>query len=66
MTSTASRLPKLNDLELAVQSRLSVNAVLTLSLILTQASSPGQVMRLVTTAIPSIAPGQKALVWHPE
>ena len=32
----------------------SVNAVLTLSLILTQASSPVQLIRLVTTAIPSI------------
>jgi PAS domain S-box-containing protein len=54
------------DPELAVDARLSsVNAVFTLSLILTQASSPGQVMRLVTTAIPSIAHGRKALVWHP-
>jgi PAS domain S-box-containing protein len=43
----------------------SVNAVFTLSLILTQASSPGQVMRLVITAVPSIAHGQKALAWHP-
>ncbi len=43
----------------------SVNAVFTLSLILTQATSPGQVMRLVTTAVPSIAHGQKALAWHP-
>jgi len=54
------------DLERAIQARLpSVNAVFTLSLILTQASSPGQVMRLVTTAVPSIAHGQKALAWHP-
>src|SRR5262249_8832733 len=41
------------------------NAVFTLSLILTQAASPGQAMRLVTTAVPSIAPGQTALAWHP-
>jgi PAS domain S-box-containing protein len=43
----------------------AVNAVFTLSLILTQASSPGQLSRLVTTAIPSIARGQRALAWHP-
>ena len=43
----------------------SVNAVFALSLILTQASSPGQLIRLVTTAVPSIARGQKALAWHP-
>jgi len=53
-------------LERAIQARLpSVNAVFTLSLILTQASSPVQVMRLVITAVPSIAHGQKALAWHP-
>ena len=66
MTSVAPGGPGANDLELAVQARLSsVNAVFTLSLILTQAASPGQVMRLVTTAIPAIAPGHKALAWHP-
>ena len=66
MTPAARRVPSANDLEPAVQARLSsVNAVFTLSLILTQASSPGQVMRLVTTAVPSIAPCQKALAWHP-
>lgn len=43
----------------------SVNAVFTLSLILTQASSPGQLIRLVTTAIPSIARCQRVLAWHP-
>jgi PAS domain S-box-containing protein len=43
----------------------SVNAVFTLSLILTQASSPVQLIRLVTTAIPSIARCQRALAWHP-
>jgi PAS domain S-box-containing protein len=63
MTSDA---PGANDLELAVQVRLSsVNPVFTLSLILTQATSPGQVMRLVTTGIPAIAPGHQALAWHP-
>ena len=43
----------------------SVNAVFTLSLILTQASSPAQLIRLVTTAIPSITRCQQALAWHP-
>ena len=66
MTPTERRVSTANDAELAVDARLSsVNAVFTLSLILTQATSPGQVMRLVTTAVPAIAPGQKALAWHP-
>ncbi len=66
MTSTVSRPPNTDDLELAVQSRLSsVNAVLTLSMILTQATSAAQAVRLVTTAVPSIAPCQQTLVWHP-
>src|SRR3954469_25335164 len=43
----------------------SVNAVFTLSLILTQASSPVQLIRLVTTAIPSIARCRRVLAWHP-
>jgi PAS domain S-box-containing protein len=43
----------------------SVNAVFTLSLLLTQASSPVQLIRLVTTAIPSIAHCQRVLAWHP-
>jgi len=43
----------------------SGDVVLILSRILTQASSPAQVMRLVTAAIPSIVPCHKALVWHP-
>src|SRR5215472_6384601 len=66
MTS-ATRWPSSTpDLERAIQARLpSVNAVFTLSLILTQATSPGQVMRLVLTSVPSIAHGQKALAWHP-
>jgi PAS domain S-box-containing protein len=66
MTSAARRPSSTPDLERAIQARLpSVNAVFTLSLILTQATSPGQVMRLVLTSVPSIAHGQKALAWHP-
>ena len=66
MTSAGRRPSSTPDLERAIQARLpSVNAVFTLSLILTQATSPGQVMRLVTTSVPSIAHGQKALAWHP-
>ncbi len=44
---------------------VSVNAVFTLSLILTRASSPAQLIRLVTTAIPSITRCQQVLAWHP-
>jgi len=66
MTSAARRVSGQNDLELAVQARLSsVNAVFALSAILTQSSSPSQAMRLVTTAVPSIAGCHKALAWHP-
>src|SRR6202050_5894434 len=43
----------------------SVNSVFSLSLILAQASSPAQAMRLVTTAVPSIAASHSAVVWHP-
>jgi PAS domain S-box-containing protein len=43
----------------------SVNSVFSLSLILAQASSPAQAMRLVTTAVPSIAASQCAVAWHP-
>jgi PAS domain S-box-containing protein len=49
----------------AAEARLSsFNAVFTLSLILTQASSPGQVIRLVTTSVPPIVSCQQALIWH--
>ena len=66
MTADAPGGPGANDSDLAVQARLSsVNAVFTLSLILTQATSPGLVMRLVTTGVPAIVPGHKALAWHP-
>ena len=54
MTSDAHRVSSLNDLEPAVQAKLSsVNAVLALSAMLTQSSSPSQAMRLVATAVPS-------------
>jgi PAS domain S-box-containing protein len=43
----------------------SVNSVFSLSLILAQTSSPAQAMRLVTTAVPSIAPSHSAVAWHP-
>jgi len=65
MTSTAGGVPSYHDMDPAVEARLSsFNAVFTLSLILTQASSPDQVMRLVTTSVPSIVSCQKALIWH--
>jgi sugar diacid utilization regulator len=66
MTSAAHHVSGTDNLELAVRARLSsVNAVLALSAVLTQSSSPRQVMRLLTTALPPIAHCQKALVWHP-
>ena len=43
----------------------SVNAAFTLSLILTQATSPRQAIQLLTTAVPSIASCHQVLVWHP-
>jgi len=43
----------------------SLNSVFSLSLILAQASSPAQAMRLVITAVPSIAASHSALAWHP-
>jgi PAS domain S-box-containing protein len=50
----------------AAAARLSsINAVFGLSLVLTQASSAAQAMRLLTTAVPSIAPGHTAAAWHP-
>jgi hypothetical protein len=66
MTSTGDGNSSTEDLHLAFQAGLSsVNAVFTLSLNLTQATSPGQAMRLVTTAVPSIARCEKAVAWHP-
>jgi PAS domain S-box-containing protein len=65
MTSAAGAIPSTDDVDSAVEARLSsFNAVFTLALILTQASSPGQVARLVTTAVPSIVSCQQALIWH--
>jgi PAS domain S-box-containing protein len=43
----------------------SVNSVFSLSVILAQASSPAQAMRLVITAVPSIAVSHSAVAWHP-
>jgi PAS domain S-box-containing protein len=43
----------------------SVNSVLSLSLILAQVATPAQAMRLVTTAVPSIAASHTAVAWHP-
>ncbi len=58
--------PDADDQASAVNAELSsVNAVFTLSLILIQASSSRQLIRLVTTAIPSIVPCQQVVAWHP-
>jgi PAS domain S-box-containing protein len=43
----------------------SLNSVFGLSLILAQASSPAQAVRLVTTVVPSIAASHSAVAWHP-
>ncbi len=43
----------------------SVNSVLSLSLILAQTPTPAQAVRLVTTAVPSIAASYRAVAWHP-
>src|ERR1700722_18163525 len=66
MPSTEYRGPGADDLvPEASRAISSVNAVLSLSLILAQASTPAQAMRLVTTAIPSIAAAHTAVAWHP-
>lgn len=44
----------------------SVNAIVVLSLILSQSNSPRQVVHLATTALPSIVPCELVTVWHPE
>jgi PAS domain S-box-containing protein len=54
-----------DDLPDVSQVLSSVNSVFSLSLILAQASSPAQAMRLVTTAVPSIAASHSAVAWHP-
>jgi hypothetical protein len=43
----------------------SLNSVFSLSLILAQASSPAHAIRLVTTAVPSIAAAHSAVAWNP-
>jgi PAS domain S-box-containing protein len=43
----------------------SVNSVLSLSLVLAQVPTPAQAIRLVTTAVPSIAASHAAVAWHP-
>jgi sugar diacid utilization regulator len=66
MTSPARRVSSAANSEQAANATLSsVNAVFTLSLILTQARSPRQAVRLLTTAVPSIASCHKVLTWHP-
>ncbi|MCW2525746.1 MAG: domain S-box protein [Pseudonocardiales bacterium] len=66
MTSGPLQIDSTDAAEFATRARLSsINAVFGLSLVLTQASSPTQAMRLVTTAVPSIAPGYTAVAWHP-
>jgi hypothetical protein len=66
MTSTARRVSSAANPEQAANATLSsVNAVFTLSLILTQARSPRQAVRLLTTAVPSIVSCHKVLTWHP-
>jgi PAS domain S-box-containing protein len=65
MQSAEHRGPGANDVPDVSRVLSSVNSVFSLSLILAQASSPAQAMRLVTTAVPSIAASHSAVVWHP-
>jgi PAS domain S-box-containing protein len=66
MSSAGPRVPGADDPVPDTDASLSaVNAVFALSLILTQASSPGDLIRLITTAIPSVAHCEKAVAWHP-
>ena len=66
MTSAARRATSAANPESAANATLSsLNAVFTLSLTLTQAASPGQAIRLLTTAVPSITSCYKVLAWHP-
>src|SRR3984957_21155312 len=66
MSSTEHRGPGA-DGEVPDVSRVlsSLNSVFSLSLILAQASSPAHAIRLVTTAVPSIAAAHSAVAWHP-
>jgi PAS domain S-box-containing protein len=66
LAASPARISSSDSAELDVAARLSsVNAVFGLSLVLAQASSPAQAVRLVTTAVPAIAPGHTAMAWHP-
>jgi sugar diacid utilization regulator len=66
MTSAVRRASSAANSEQAMNARLSsVNAVFALSLLLTQATSPRQAIRLLTTAVPSITSCHKVLAWHP-
>ncbi len=66
MPSTEYRGPDAGDVVPDVSRVISsVNSVFSLSLILAQTSSPAQAMRLVSTAVPSIAPDRNAVAWHP-
>jgi PAS domain S-box-containing protein len=66
MPSAGLGAPGADDPAPDIDARLSaVNAVFALSLILTQASSPRDLIRLVTTAIPSVAHCEKVAAWHP-
>jgi PAS domain S-box-containing protein len=54
------------DADLTAEGQLQqINAVFGLLLILSQAASPAGAVRLVTTAVPSIAAGHTAVAWHP-
>jgi sugar diacid utilization regulator len=66
MTSAARHASSAANSEQAMNASMpSVNAVFALSLLLTQATSPRQAIRLLTTAVPSIASCHKVLAWHP-
>lgn len=66
MTSAARRATLAASSEPAANATLSsLNAVFTLSLTLTQAASPGQAIRLLITAVPSITSCHQVLAWHP-
>jgi sugar diacid utilization regulator len=66
MTSAAHReATAANPDQAATATLSSLNAVFTLSLILTQAASPRQAIHLLTTAVPSITTCNRVLAWHP-
>jgi hypothetical protein len=66
MTSAARRATPAASSEPPANVTLSsLNAVFALSLALTQAASPGQAIRLLITAVPSITSCHQVLAWHP-